>query len=233
MITVRRAEDRGHFDHGWLDTAHTFSFGEYYDPEHMAFRALRVINEDVVAPGRGFGAHPHRDMEIITYVLSGALAHKDSTGGEGTIRPGEVQRMTAGSGIFHSEFNASRTDPVHLLQIWIFPDRKGHEPGYEQKAFPFESRRGRLALLASPDGAEGSLRINQDARLSSALLDRGGVVRHGLADGRHAWVQVARGSGAVNGIEVKAGDGVAISGEPAVELTAAEDNTDFLVFDLA
>ncbi len=233
MITVRRAEDRGHFDHGWLDTAHTFSFGEYYDPEHMAFRALRVINEDVVAPGRGFGAHPHRDMEIITYVLSGALAHKDSTGGEGTIRPGEVQRMTAGSGIFHSEFNASRTDPVHLLQIWIFPDRKGHEPGYEQKAFPFEFRRGRLALLASPDGAEGSLRINQDARLSSALLDRGGVVRHGLADGRHAWVQVARGSGAVNGIEVKAGDGVAISGEPAVELTAAEDNTDFLVFDLA
>jgi redox-sensitive bicupin YhaK (pirin superfamily) len=233
MITVRKADDRGRFDHGWLDTAHTFSFGEYHDPEHMAFRSLRVINEDVVAPGRGFGAHPHRDMEIITYVLSGALAHKDSTGGEGELRPGEVQRMTAGSGIVHSEFNASRTEPVHLLQIWIFPDRRGHEPGYEQKAFPFDARRGRLALLASPDGAEGSLRINQDASLSSALLDPGGAARHPLADGRHAWVQVARGSGTVNGVEVKAGDGVAVSGEPAVELRAAENGTDFLVFDLA
>lgn len=233
MIRIRRAEDRGHFDYGWLDTRYTFSFGEYHDPEHMAFRSLRVINEDRVAPGQGFGAHPHRDMEIITYVMEGALAHRDSTGGQETLRPGEVQRMSAGTGIIHSEFNPSRTEPTHLLQIWIYPERRGVEPGYEQKAFPVESRRGRMTLLASRDGAEGSVRINQDARLYSAALDRGQSARHELAEGRHAWVQVARGSGTVNGIEVKAGDGVAISGERAVELVAAEDGSDLLVFDLA
>jgi quercetin 2,3-dioxygenase len=233
MITIRKSTDRGHFDHGWLDTYHTFSFGEYHDPEHMAFRSLRVINEDVVAPARGFGAHPHKDMEIITYVLEGALAHKDSTGGEETLRPGEVQRMTAGTGIMHSEFNPSREEPVHVLQIWLFPDRKGHEPGYEQKAFPAESRRGRLALLASPGGDEGSVRIHQDARLYSAVLDRGGAARHDLGEGRHAWVQVARGSGTVNGREVVAGDGAALSGERSVDLRASADGTDFLVFDLA
>jgi quercetin 2,3-dioxygenase len=233
MVTVRASEDRGHFDHGWLDTHHTFSFGEYHDPGFMGFRSLRVINEDTVAPGQGFGTHPHRDMEIITYVLEGALAHKDSMGNGETIRPGDVQHMSAGTGVLHSEFNPSSAEAVHLLQIWILPERKGIGPMYEQRSFPIESRRGGLTLLASPDGAAGSVRINQDARLYSAALDGGQTARLDLAPGRHAWVQVARGRGAVNGREVKAGDGVALSDEAAVELGASETGSEFLVFDLA
>jgi redox-sensitive bicupin YhaK (pirin superfamily) len=190
MIRVRRASERGHFDHGWLDTFHTFSFARYYDPGHMGFRSLRVINEDRVAPGRGFGTHPHEDMEIVTYVLSGALAHRDSLGTGSTIRPGELQRMTAGTGITHSEFNPSDAEPVHLYQIWLLPEREGLEPSYEQRAFPEDERRNRLRLVASPDGQDGSLSIRQDARLYLATLDGGREASHELAPGRHAWVQV-------------------------------------------
>jgi quercetin 2,3-dioxygenase len=230
--TIRASDDRGRFDFGWLDTRHTFSFGEYADPEHVRFRSLRVINEDVVAPGRGFDLHEHRDMEIITYILSGALQHRDSLGHTETIRPGDAQRMSAGRGIAHSEFNASASEPVHLLQIWILPDHKGHEPGYEQKHFPLEQRRNRLRLLASPDGADGSVTIHQDARLYSALLEPGRTARLELKPGRAAWVQVARGALSVNGQRLEAGDGAAVEREPALEL-AAESDTEALVFDLA
>src|SRR5215212_4223284 len=200
MIRVRKASERGHFNHGWLDTYHTFSFGRYYDPRQMGFRALRVINEDRVRPGRGFGTHPHEDMEIVTYVLDGALAHRDSLGTGSTIRPGELQRMTAGTGITHSEFNPSATEPVHLYQIWLLPEREGLEPSYEQKAFPEAGRRNRLRLVASPDGAEGSLAIRQDARLYLATLDGGRWILHDLAPSRHAWLQVLRGGVDVNGL---------------------------------
>ena len=190
MIRVRKASQRGHFDHGWLDTYHTFSFSRYYDPRQMGFRALRVINEDRVAPGRGFGMHPHEDMEIVTLVLSGALAHRDSLGTGSTIRPGELQRMTAGTGIAHSEFNPSTTESVHLYQIWLLPEREGLEPSYEQRAFPEDEQRGRLRLVASRNGRDGSLTIRQDADLFLATLETGDQVAHELVPGRHAWLQV-------------------------------------------
>ena len=232
MITIRKSADRGHNTFGWLDTYHTFSFGDYYDPAHMAFRALRVINEDRVAPGQGFGMHPHKDMEIITCVVSGALEHRDSLGNGEVLRPGEVQRMSAGTGVLHSEFNPSKTEPVHLLQIWMLPTAKGLAPGYEQKAFPFEERRGRLRLLVSPDGADGSLRMNQDARLYGALLDKDASITHALAPGRHAWMQVIRGGLELNGSMLAAGDGAAVSEEPSLILRA-HDDAEFLLFDLA
>jgi len=232
MIRLRKAKDRGHADHGWLDTWHTFSFADYYDPEQMGFRALRVINDDVVAPGRGFGTHPHRDMEIVTYVLEGALAHKDSMGNASTIVPGEVQRMSAGTGVLHSEFNHSRTDPVHLLQIWLLPDRNGLAPSYEQTFFPDEEKRGRLRLVASPDAADGSVRIHQDARLYATLLAPGEEVTHALAPGRHAWVHVARGKASLNGQPLEAGDGAAVSAEEQLTLRG-DGHAEVLLFDLA
>ena len=233
MITVRPAGDRGHFDHGWLDTHHTFSFADYHDEAHMGFRALRVINEDRVAPGQGFGTHPHRDMEILSFVLSGKLAHRDSTGGGGVLAPGEVQRMSAGTGVSHSEFNGSADEPVHFLQVWLLPDRRGHAPSYEQKAFPEAARRGRLTLVASPDGAEGSTTLHQDARVYAAALDDGQRAALPLGAGRHGWVQVARGEVAVNGLVLKAGDGAALSGEPSVALAGRGPGAEVLVFDLA
>ncbi|MHC5541935.1 pirin family protein, partial [Singulisphaera rosea] len=193
MIRIRKSSERGHFDHGWLNTYHTFSFGRYQDSRAMGFRSLRVINEDWVQPNQGFGTHPHEDMEIVTYVLEGGLAHKDSLGTGSVIRPGELQRMTAGTGITHSEFNASSTDPVHLYQIWLFPEREGLEPSYEQKEFPEGERHNRLRLVASPDGSDGSLTIRQDARLYLSTLDEGHEVAHAIEPGRHAWLQVLRG----------------------------------------
>lgn len=232
MITVRRSQDRGHFDHGWLDTRHTFSFAGYHDPAHMGFGPLRVVNEDRVRPGEGFGTHGHRDMEIISWVLEGALAHRDSTGGGGTLRPGEVQRMSAGTGVTHSEFNGSAEAPVHFLQVWIVPDRAGHRPSYEQAAVPAEARRGRLALIAAPEGAGGATTIHQDARVYATLLDGTERVTHPLAPGRRAWVQVARGQVVVNGARLDAGDGAALTGEAAVEVAAAGGPAEALVFDL-
>ena len=232
MITVRRSEERGHFDHGWLDTRHTFSFADYRDPEHMGFRSLRVLNEDRVRPGQGFGVHGHRDMEILSVVVAGALAHRDSLGTGSTIRPGELQRMTAGTGIRHSEFNASKEEPVHFLQIWILPEREGLEPGYEQRPFGAEDKRGRLRLVASPDGAEGSLTIHQDARVYASLLEPGAEVRHGLGPGRHAWLQVVSGAVQLNSQPLRAGDGAAVSGEASVVVRAAE-GSDLLLLDLA
>lgn len=233
MIAILKSSERGHFDHGWLDTYHSFSFGDYHDPQRMGYRALRVINEDRVAPGQGFGMHRHRDMEIVTWVLEGALEHKDSLGHGEILRPGEAQRMTAGTGILHSEFNPSRTDPVHLLQIWILPDRRGHEPGYEQKRFPAETWSDRLGLIASPDGRDGSVTIHQDASIYVGRLREGGTVEHALAPGRHAWVQVARGSGAVNGQAVSQGDAAAIEDESSVRLKAGDrEGAEFLLFDL-
>ena len=234
MITIRTADERGHFDHGWLDTRHTFSFASYYDEAHMGFRALRVINEDRVKPGEGFGTHGHRDMEIVSYVLAGALAHRDSTGGEGVLRPGEVQRMSAGTGVMHSEFNGSRDEPVHFLQIWLLPDRPGHPPSYEQKLFPEAERKGKLRLVAAPDAADGSLTIHQDARVYAALLGNGEAVRQALAPGRHAWVQMARGEVTVNGRALRAGDGAALSGEPEVAIEGrGAAGGEVLLFDLA
>jgi len=232
MITVRKASDRGHFDFGWLDTHHTFSFGDYFDPGQVGFRSLRVLNEDRVAPGRGFGAHPHRDMEIITYVLDGAVEHADNTGSRGVIRPGIVQRMSAGSGIVHSERNESAKDPVHFLQVWITPDRAGVPARYEDRLFPLEQRRNRLALLISPDGADGSLDIHQDAKLFSGLLDAGTRVDHSIAPGRHAWIQVARGQVTLNGVTLAQGDGAAVSQETGLAIEAISD-AEVLVFDLA
>ena len=234
MITIRKAGERGHFDHGWLDTSHTFSFAGYRDPEQMGFRSLRVINEDRVQPGEGFDTHGHQDMEILSYVLSGVLAHRDSSGGGGELRPGEVQRMSAGTGIRHSEFNGSPKEPVHFLQIWLLPDRPGHRPTYEQKAFPAEERRRRLRLVASPDGAQGSTTIHQDARVFATLLADGQAVELPLAAGRHAWVQVARGEVEVNGRRLAHGDGAAISGEPLLQLTGrGAEEAELLIFDLA
>jgi quercetin 2,3-dioxygenase len=230
--TIRRAGERGGADHGWLNTKHTFSFADYYDPRHMGFRALRVINEDQVAPGRGFGAHPHRDMEIISYVLEGGLAHQDSMGTNGVISPGEVQRMSAGTGVMHSEQNASKTEGVHFLQIWIMPDREGVTPSYEQKAFPAAERQAALRLIASPDGAEGSVKINADTKLYGSLLAAGEKVALPLAKGRFAWVHVARGEAKVNGQALKAGDGAAMSEEGEVSLEGIRD-AEVLVFDLA
>jgi redox-sensitive bicupin YhaK (pirin superfamily) len=232
MITLRKAADRGHADHGWLDSHHTFSFADYHDSEHMGFRALRVINDDRVAPGQGFGSHPHRDMEIISYVLEGALAHKDSTGTDGVIRPGDVQRMSAGTGVVHSEFNASRTEPVHFLQIWLMPRERGVRPGYEQKTFSDDDKRGHLRLVASPDGGDGSLSIHTDARVLAGVFGPGESAELSLARGRHAWVHVARGKVRVNGHEVSDGDGVALSAEPTVRIEGT-DGGEVLVFDLA
>jgi redox-sensitive bicupin YhaK (pirin superfamily) len=231
MITVRASRQRGHFDHGWLDTYHTFSFAGYQDPRHMGFRKLRVINEDRVRPGEGFGTHPHRDMEIITYVLDGALEHKDSMGNGSVIRRGEVQRMTAGTGVTHSEFNPSTTDPVHFLQIWILPEREGLEPGYEQKDYPEGQRRGTLRLVASRNGRDGSVTIHQDAKVFVSLLEAGQEVDHPMAPGRHAWVQVARDGLQVNGVHLAAGDGAAVSEEKSLRIRSAE-GAEFLLFDL-
>jgi redox-sensitive bicupin YhaK (pirin superfamily) len=231
MITIRKAGDRGHAEHGWLDSRHTFSFADYFDQDQMGFRTLRVINEDRVEPGQGFGTHPHRDMEIISYVLEGALEHKDSMGTSSVIRPGEVQRMSAGTGVLHSEYNPSRAEPVHFLQIWIFPEKKNLKPGYEQKVFPAGERTNRLRLVASRDGRDGSLTIHQDAELYTSLLSKGNAVSHPLGSGRFAWVQVARGSVTLNGEALSTGDGARVSGEKALELKATS-NAEVLLFDL-
>lgn len=232
MIKLRKATERGHADHGWLDSHHTFSFADYYDAAHMGFRALRVINEDRVAPGKGFGSHSHRDMEIISYVLEGALEHKDSMGTGEVIRPGDVQRMSAGTGVTHSEFNASKRDPVHFLQIWIMPDQRGIAPSYEQKTFTEADKLGRLRLVASPDGRDGSVTIHANATLSAGLFGKGQTVEQPLAPGRHAWVHVVRGTARINGIEASAGDAVALSEERTVRIEGI-DASELLVFDLA
>jgi hypothetical protein len=233
MIRVRRACDRGHFDFGWLDTSHTFSFGDYQDPKHMGFRALRVINEDRVQPGKGFPTHGHRDMEIVTVVVAGALEHKDSLGTGSVIRPGEVQRMSAGTGVTHSEYNASRTEPVHFMQIWILPARPGLPPGYEQKRFPAAERAERLRLVASPDGRDGSVTVHQDASLYVADLGAGVRLEHPLARGRHGWVQVVGGAVYANDQALDAGDGAAVSDESRLTIVGREEGSQVLVFDLA
>jgi len=232
MIILRPANERGHFNFGWLDTHHSFSFGNYQDPAHEQFRALRVLNEDRVEPGQGFGAHGHRDMEILTWVLSGSLAHEDSTGGRHALPPGTAQRMTAGRGIRHSEFNGSDTEPVHFLQIWVLPERAGLAPGYEEKAFPAETRLNRFALLASRGGREGSLHWNQDVDLWTAVLEPGASLELALRPGRAAWVQVAGGSLDLDGVAMAAGDGAGVTEAPGLRLTAKE-RAEVLVFDLA
>jgi redox-sensitive bicupin YhaK (pirin superfamily) len=232
MVTIRRSDERGGGDHGWLNTRHSFSFDQYYDPRHMGFRSLRVINEDWVQPGHGFPMHPHRDMEIITYLLEGVLEHKDSMGNGSIIRPGDGQRMSAGTGVRHSEANPSQTDPAHLLQIWILPERRGIEPGYEQKEFPSGEKRGKLRLIASPDGKDGSVTIHQDARLYVSLLGPGQRVQHELGQGRYGWLQVAKGAVELNGKPLQRGDGAAISEEPKVEINGKED-AEILLFELA
>jgi redox-sensitive bicupin YhaK (pirin superfamily) len=231
MINFRDRGTRGQTRTGWLDSRHSFSFGHYYDPAQMGFRSLRVINEDRVIPGAGFPRHGHRDMEIISYILEGALEHKDSLGNGAVIRPGDVQRMSAGTGIEHSEFNPSAAEPVHFLQIWIMPDRDGLRPGYEQKPFPLEERRGRLRLVAAPDGQEGAIKVHQDARLYIANLASGERVSHMIENGRGAWVQVARGIAALNGTEMREGDGAAAEDEAVLKLEA-ETNAEILLFDL-
>ena len=231
-VTVRPAGERGHGEHGWLDTRHSFSFADYFDPRHMGFRALRVINEDRVQAGTGFPTHGHRDMEIISYIIGGALEHRDSTGGHAVIRRGEVQRMTAGTGVRHSEGNPSRDEAVHFLQIWLLPEREGLTPGYEQKLFAEAEKRNRLCLLAAPGGEAGSLLIHQDVRVYAALLDAGAEVAQPLAPGRGAWVQVVSGALRVNGTPLAAGDGAALDGEAAVRIEAAEA-AELLLFDLA
>lgn len=231
MIKIRRGSERGHLNFGWLDTYHTFSFGEYYDPNNMGFSDLRVINEDWISPGHGFGTHPHCDMEIITYVLEGALEHKDSMGSGSVIRPGDVQRMSAGTGITHSEANGSKSDSVHLYQIWIMPDRAGVKPSYEQKFFSDDDKKGLLKLVASPDGSDGSVTIHQDAKLFAGIITPGKDLIHKVKAGRSAWVQVARGTVALNGQNLVHGDGAAISGEETLTLSSS-DNAEVLVFDL-
>jgi len=231
MMTVRPAAERGHADHGWLDTRHTFSFADYYDPRHMGFRDLRVINEDRVQPGQGFGTHSHRDMEILTYVLEGALEHRDNMGNKSVIRPGEVQRMSAGTGLTHSEYNHSDEELVHFLQIWILPRARGLAPGYEQRAFAEADSRGRLLLVAAGDGRQGILTVHQDVDLWVARLARGQAVAHPLRPGRHAWVQVARGAVTLNGQSLEAGDGAALSDETEARITASEA-AEALLFDL-
>jgi quercetin 2,3-dioxygenase len=232
MINIRPSEERGGGDHGWLNTRHTFSFNTYHDPKFMGFRSLRVINEDHVAPGQGFPTHPHRDMEIITYVLDGALEHKDSLGTGSVIRPGDGQRMSAGSGLRHSEANPSKTEGAHFLQIWILPGRQGIKPSYEQKAFPTEEKRSKLRLIASPDGEGGSVTIHQDAKLYVTLLAPGETVTHQMEPDRHAWIQIAKGSVELNGKVLKQGDGAAISNEKQLTVKGMED-AEVLLFDLA
>ena len=232
MIVRRPADERGRADLGWLDSRHTFSFAEYYDPRFMGFRALRVINEDRVRPGAGFPTHPHRDMEILSYVMEGALAHKDSMGTGSIIRPGDVQRMSAGTGVLHSEMNPSPTEPVHFFQIWLLPEKRGIEPGYEQKRFEDSEKQGRLKLVASRDARDGAITINQDVDLYSGVFAAGDTTHLPLRSGRHVWVQVARGSVSINGTALSQGDGAAVSEEPAIDLSAASD-AEVLVFDLA
>lgn len=231
MITLRPAADRGHANHGWLDSWHTFSFANYYDPEHMGFGPLRVINDDRIAAGRGFGTHGHRDMEIITYVLDGAVAHKDSMGTGSTVRPGDVQRMSAGRGVLHSEFNPQPDAGTHMLQIWIQPDVTGIEPEYDQKSYSADDKRGKLVQVISPDGADDSMRIHQDARLYAGLFDGAETAELPLAAGRKAWVHLARGNVTVNGQVLQAGDAVALDGEASVRIEHG-DAAEVLVFDL-
>jgi len=231
MITLRKAKDRFHTRIDWLDSWHTFSFGEHYDAEHMGFRVLRVINDDTVQPGQGFGEHPHRDMEILSYVLEGGLSHRDSSGGGGVIRPGDVQRMSAGSGVVHSEFNASSTEPVHFLQIWILPERRGIKPGYEQKSLLRRDQGGKLQLLASRDGRDGSVTIHQDASVYAALLGKGERASFEPAPSRSAWVHVARGAVELNGQKLSAGDGAAVTDERALTFVGT-DAAEVLLFDL-
>jgi redox-sensitive bicupin YhaK (pirin superfamily) len=233
MITVRPGHDRGRTHLDWLDSRHTFSFGDYHDPNHVSFRSLRVLNEDWIAPGSGFGMHPHRDMEIVTVVLQGALRHRDSLGTGSTIRPGEVQRMTAGTGILHSELNPSATEPVHLLQIWMLPERRGLEPGYEQRRFGEDEAKGRLRLVASRDGRDGAVTVHQEVDLYLGRLETGERLAHRLKPGRHAWVQVARGALTLNRQTLLAGDGAAVSDESVLELRANEGPAEALLFDLA
>lgn len=232
MITIRKASDRGHAKHGWLDSYHTFSFADYYDPKFMGFRDLRVINEDWVAAKQGFGKHPHRDMEIITYVLDGALEHRDSMGNSAVMLPGEVQRMTAGTGVTHSEYNHSAQEPVHLLQIWILPATQNLEPGYEQKAYSEAEKRGKLRLIASQDGRDGSVTVHQDLNLYATILGTGDQASFAVKGDRHVWVQVARGAIGLNGQHLEQGDAAAISQEDVLDLTGEED-AEVLVFDLA
>jgi quercetin 2,3-dioxygenase len=232
MIQIRKSDERGHANHGWLDTHFTFSFADYDDPEQVHFRTLRVMNDDRVAGGGGFPMHPHRDMEIVTYVLEGALEHRDSMGNGSVIKPGDIQYMSAGTGVTHSEFNASETEPVHLYQIWMFPEKQGLKPAYGQKNFSEAEKRGKLRLLVSPDGRDGSVRIRQDNDLYATVLGAGEKVTHELKPDRHAYVQVARGSVTLNGTKLEEGDGAAISNEKTVELTGA-DKAEVLLFDLA
>ncbi|OLB48283.1 MAG: quercetin 2,3-dioxygenase [Candidatus Rokubacteria bacterium 13_2_20CM_2_70_11] len=232
MISVRRADERGHADHGWLDTRHTFSFADYHDPKFVGFRGLRVINEDRVQPGQGFPPHGHRDMEIVSYVLAGALEHKDSMGTGSVIRPGDVQRMSAGTGVRHSEYNHSKDEPVHFLQVWILPERRGLEPGYEQRHFSDADKRAGLRLIASREGTDGSVTIHADAKIYAAVVEQGQRLRHALAEHRHAWLQVARGAITLNDRPLVHGDGAAVSGEPALTIAGAE-RAEVLVFDLA
>lgn len=230
MITLRRSQERGHFDHGWLHTYHTFSFGEYRDPKHMGFRTLRVLNDDIVDPGAGFGMHPHRDMEIVTYILSGALEHQDSMGNRHVLRAGDIQRMSAGSGVYHSEFNASRAEPVHLLQTWIIPAAQGTSPSYEDRTIPAEAKRNRLHPIV---GGEAPTPIGQDAVIYASVLSPGHRVAHTLAPGRGAWVHVARGNAEVNGHALGGGDAAAIEDEPEIHITGGSEESEILLFDLA
>ncbi|HTF90994.1 MAG TPA: pirin family protein [Planctomycetota bacterium] len=232
MLTLRKASDRGHFDFGWLDTAHTFSFGEYHDPEHMGFRSLRVINDDLIAPAQGFGTHGHRDMEILSWVAEGSLEHKDSLGTGSVIRPGDLQRMSAGKGVRHSEFNPSPSERTRLLQIWLLPSRSGLEPSYEQKNFPVEGRTNRLQLIAAPESSGDAVSLHQDAELWTAVLDPGRSVKHEFRPGRHGWLQVVRGELEANGQLLEQGDGVALSDEKSLEVRA-KSAAEFLLFDLA
>jgi len=231
MITIRKAEERGHFDFGWLNTYHSFSFGDYYDPKHTQFRTLRVINEDFVQPGRGFPTHGHRDMEIITYILQGALEHRDSMGSGAIIRRGDAQRISAGTGVTHSEANPSPDEPVHLLQIWIFPSKQDMQPEYEEKKFSDEEKRNKLRLIVSPEGSEGSVKIHQDAKIYASLLDERREVVHSLEEGRSAWLQIAAGSVTLNDIALKQGDGVAVSQESNLRISA-QQAAEVLLFDL-
>lgn len=232
MLNIRKAQDRGKANLGWLESYHTFSFAEYYDPKHMGFADLRVINDDIIAPGKGFGTHPHKDMEIVTYVLKGALEHRDSMGNGSVMRPGDVQRMSAGTGVTHSEFNHSQDEPVHLLQIWVLPDRKNHEPGYEQKYFSDDEKRGRLRLIAARDGENGSVSLNQDIRIYSGLLDGDEAVTFQPDAGRVVWIHVARGNVNINGQRLEAGDGASLEENQSLHFTAG-DNAEVLLFDMA
>lgn len=232
MLEVRRANERGTANFGWLNANYTFSFSYYYDPNFMGFRNLRVMNEDYIDGGRGFGAHGHENMEILTYVIDGALAHKDSTGGEGVLKPHEVQRMSAGTGVQHSEFNASQTEKTHLYQIWILPEKDGIEPSYEQKYFAPEEKQGKLRLVASRDARDGAVKINQDVEVYSSILAKGEEVTHELAENRYAWLQIVKGSVALKGEILNASDGVAISDETILKIKSLEDETEFLLFDL-